>query len=201
MIELSLENKKHVDDIIISTKWGETIEFGDISFFLWGHRNGGATVGSYICTQKHRQNYPWWRVLNRDGHPIADDVAIINLKNEGHQIPYSVIVGYNKMNPQAIIMNRNGILGVVTTAIETILRSNHAKTLSSNQIFKTLPVALQNSLSTIASSYNKGACKDPASYVGTAASMLVNGNPTSFFHDKHFYCPHLNRFDDAFRTI
>ena len=96
MIQLTQSHKTQIDNIVICTKWGETVEFGDISQLIWGHRNGGAAVGGYIAAQRNRQNYPWWRVVNRDGHPVADDYAIVCLRKERHQLRNGIIVGYAK---------------------------------------------------------------------------------------------------------
>lgn len=107
------------------------------------------------------------------------------------------------MNPQAKLMQGADLLTPVTQAIDNYLRANKGETFSSNQLFFALPVTLQTGLAAIAARYirpNQGACSDAASYVGTAASMLSNGNP-AVIHDRHFHCPVLGRHDDAFRMI
>jgi hypothetical protein len=103
------------------------------------------------------------------------------------------------MNPQAKIMNNNGILNMVINAVNAILSKNSPQTMSSNELLRQLPPVLYKQLYTISGRYlTNCACKQPASYVGTAAAMLAKTNPL-VFHDRHFFCPVLQRYDDAFR--
>jgi len=60
--------------------------FGDIGKLVWGKRNCEAVVGKYLFTQRGRENYPWWRVVNQDDHPVADAEAVSRLQSEGHKI-------------------------------------------------------------------------------------------------------------------
>jgi Predicted methylated DNA-protein cysteine methyltransferase len=91
-MELADVNKGKIDDIVVSIKWGEIIQFGDIGEMVWGKRNCGSVVGKYLFTQRGRENYPWWRVVNRDDHPVADAEAITRLESEGHKIRNGRIV-------------------------------------------------------------------------------------------------------------
>ncbi len=91
-MDLTVENKKKIDDIITKIKHGETIQFGDIGQLVWGKRNCGAVVGKYLYTQRGRENYPWWRVLNSENHPVADRFAITQLEHEGHKIRNGKII-------------------------------------------------------------------------------------------------------------
>ena len=185
-----------IDELVNNTKPGELLEFGDIGFMVFGKKRAGGTVGGYIFENRQRLS-GWWRVVNWSGHPVADEDAINLLISEGHQLRNGGIVGYCR-NPQANIMRSSGILDTIINAVDNVLRSNCTNTFSSNQLLQALPLDLRSSLSTIAGTYNYGACSDPASYVGTAASMLSKRNPT-VIHDTHFWCPILKRFDDAFK--
>lgn len=91
-MELTDVNKRKIDDIVASIKWGEIIQFGDIGEMVWGKRNCGSVVGKYLFTQRGRKDYPFWRVVNRDGHPVADAEAITRLESEGHKIRNGRIV-------------------------------------------------------------------------------------------------------------
>lgn len=198
-IEITETHANQIDELIINSKPSELLEFGDIGLIVFGKKCAGGIVGGYIFDNRHRLP-GWWRVVNWDGHPVADEEAISHLKAEGHQIRNGSIMGYRR-NPQANIMRTNGILDSIINAVDSALRANRTLTLSSNQLLNALPISLQGSLSSIAGAYIDGACSDPASYVGTAASMLAKRNPTVFIHDEHFRCPVLNRFDDAFRMV
>lgn len=104
------------------------------------------------------------------------------------------------MNPEAILMSKAGILNSVISAVEAVLRATYPKTSSSNEIYNLLPTAIKNSITAISSRYSRGACREPAAYVGTAASMLCKRNST-FYHDYQWYCPILRRKDDGFKKI
>lgn len=198
-MKITDSHARQIDDLVTNTKSGELLEFGDIGLIAFGKKATGGIVGAYIFENRKRLS-GWWRIVNWDGHPVADEEAISLLKAEGHQIRNGSIMGYRR-NPQANIMRTNGILDLTINAVDSVLRANRNLTLSSNQLLNALPISLQGSLSSIAGAYIDGACSDPASYVGTAASMLEKRNPTVFIHDEHFRCPVLNRFDDAFRMV
>jgi hypothetical protein len=103
------------------------------------------------------------------------------------------------MNPQAKILDRSGALNMVINAVNTVLIANSPQTMSSNELLRRLPTALQIQLSVISNQYQpKCACGQAASYVGTAAAILARINP-NVLHIRHHYCPILNRYDDAFR--
>jgi hypothetical protein len=104
------------------------------------------------------------------------------------------------MNSEAILMNNAGILNGVILAVEAILRASYPNTKSSNEILQLLPEPIQLSITTIASRYRHGGCSVPAAYAGTAASMLCKSNPL-FHHNYRWFCPILQRNDDAFRMI
>ncbi|WP_346835901.1 hypothetical protein [Paenibacillus polymyxa] len=91
-MELVSVNKTKIDSIVASIKYGDLIQFGDIGQLVWGKRNCGAVVGAYLFTQRGRENYPWWRVVNQDDHPVADAEAITRLVSEGHKIRNGKIV-------------------------------------------------------------------------------------------------------------
>ena len=196
-IKITETHASQIDELVTNSKPGELLEFGDIGLIVFGKKGAGGIVGGYIFDNRHRLP-GWWRVVNWSGHPVADVNAITYLSSEGHQLRNGSIIGYRR-NPQANIMRTNGILDSTINAVDNILRSNRANTFSSNQLMQALPLSLQSSLSTIAGAYNDCACSDPASYVGTAASMLSKRNPASVIHDTHFWCPILKRYDDAFR--
>jgi hypothetical protein len=104
------------------------------------------------------------------------------------------------MNAEAFLMSKAGILNSVISAVEAVLRATYPKTNSSNEIYNLLPTAIQNSIIAISSRYSRGACREPAAYAGTAASMLCKNNP-AFYHDYSYHCPVLNRKEDGFRKI
>jgi len=195
-IKITNNHANEIDELVTSTLSGELTEFGDISLAVFGNTAAGGKVGEYIYENRHRLS-GWWRVVNFDGHPVADAEALTLLANEGHIVRNGVVVGYRR-NPQANIMKKNGILNTVLNAVETVLQAQPCVTLSSNQIFTAIPHTLQRELTTIAGGFTMRACKNPASYVGTAAAMLAKRNPLTIIHDRHFLCPILNRYDDAF---
>jgi hypothetical protein len=104
------------------------------------------------------------------------------------------------MNAEAILMNKAGILNAVTLAVEAVLRATYPNTSSSNEIYNLLPTTIQSNITAISSQYSRGACREPAAYAGTAASMLCKSNP-AFYHDYSYHCPVLNRKEDGFRQI
>ncbi|MEK4259406.1 MULTISPECIES: hypothetical protein [unclassified Paenibacillus] len=91
-MKLTDENTNRIDNIIINTKWGEIIQFGDIGETIWQKRNCGSVVGKYLFSQRGRENYPWWRVVNYGNHPVADIKAISQLIKEGHKIHNGKII-------------------------------------------------------------------------------------------------------------
>jgi hypothetical protein len=104
------------------------------------------------------------------------------------------------MNCQAILMNNAGILNSVILAVEMILRTSYPNTKSSNEIFSLLPAPIQTSITTISSRYRRGGCSVPSAYAGTAAAILCK-NSHLFHHDYRWFCPILQRNDDAFRMM
>jgi len=101
------------------------------------------------------------------------------------------------MNPQAYILETNGILDSVREEIYNVLKANKGITLSSNIILHLLPLELKNDIDKIASSYTDGACRKSGSYVGSVASMISNDIP-NIGHLYSHPCPILRRNDDAF---
>ncbi|KUP22053.1 MGMT family protein [Paenibacillus sp. DMB5] len=91
-MELTVEKKLKIDEIVVSIKWGEITQFGDIAEMVWGKRYCGSVVGKYLFSQRGREDYPWWRVVNRDNHPVASIEALSRLENEGHKMRNGRIV-------------------------------------------------------------------------------------------------------------
>lgn len=104
------------------------------------------------------------------------------------------------MNAQANILRKNGILNITIAEVDKFLIRNVGNKYSSNEIYNYMPVWLQVKIQSIASSYLRGGCSSPASYVGVVASM-ISKNRTDYVHDYHYYCPILNRYDDGFGKL
>jgi alkylated DNA nucleotide flippase Atl1 len=79
-----------IDTYVLGIGRGQTAEFGDIGLAVFGNRYAGGAVGGYVYRNRFRLN-GWWRVVNRGNHPVADDVAIRNLKAEGHSLVNGVL--------------------------------------------------------------------------------------------------------------
>jgi alkylated DNA nucleotide flippase Atl1 len=90
-IKISQEHANQIDNMVVNTKPGELLEFGQIAHAVFGNTASGGKVGEYIFENRHRLP-GWWRVTNSGGHPPADDEAIILLKQEGHQIRNGIII-------------------------------------------------------------------------------------------------------------
>ena len=107
----------------------------------------------------------------------------------------------SRMNPQANRMNQDMILDSIIKEINVILSRNSPKTMSSYELLISLPIAMRVQIADISKGFNPNCtCARDSSYVGTAASMLANSNK-NIIHDRHYFCPVVNRFDDGFRSV
>jgi alkylated DNA nucleotide flippase Atl1 len=93
--KITQENATMIDSIVAKIKHGELLEFGDIANDVFGNRAAGGVVGEYIF-QNRNKLCNWPRVVNSGGHPVADEEALKQLKDEGHQIRNGSIVDYKK---------------------------------------------------------------------------------------------------------
>ncbi len=101
-IEITKTHANQIDELVINSKPGELLEFGDIGLIVFGKKGVGGIVGRYIFDNRGRLP-GWWRIVNRSGHPVADVDAITQLSCEGHQLRNGSIIGYRR-NTQTFSM-------------------------------------------------------------------------------------------------
>lgn len=90
MPKITEANKKLViSEAIRLTEKGLTT-FGDIADAVFGNQNAGAIVGEVVYLNRYKIPN-WHRITNKDNHPIADEIAIRKLKEEGYVFRNGVI--------------------------------------------------------------------------------------------------------------
>ncbi|MDR2572540.1 MAG: hypothetical protein LBD23_19920 [Oscillospiraceae bacterium] len=69
----------------------ELTTFGDIAKIVFNNTDSAGIVGDVVYRNRYKIPY-WYRIVNKGYHPVADEIAIRKLKEEGYVIHNGQIV-------------------------------------------------------------------------------------------------------------